>query len=328
MANPLIVDGRNMLDPGVVRAAGFAYEGIGRPVSPGDARRRHRDQFAADRWAADTRSEKENRRMAGGAWTRPRDVFATNCATGFSRASVIGASRSRSSGETADIEPLPESELPLVPPPLDDFKPTGTGEPPLASAKDWVRYSESRRARLNTMPQWAGSCWYYLRFCDPRNEQALRRRRSRTLLDGRRRRPGGVDLYVGGTEHAVLHLLYARFWHKVLFDLGHLSTTGAVPAAREPGNHSGRRQSEDVEDAGATSIDPLDVIARIRRGCFSLLRDVHGAAGTDEALEHDRRGRRFAFSCARLALDHGGKSGGRVGSFRAQCRTSSSTRRN
>ena len=65
-------------------------------------------------------------------------------------------------------EALPESELPLEPPPLDDFKPTGTGEPPLAKAKDWMRYSDAATRETNTMPQWAGSCWYYLRFCDPR----------------------------------------------------------------------------------------------------------------------------------------------------------------
>jgi leucyl-tRNA synthetase len=117
---------------------------------------------------------------------------------------------------------LDESELPVVPPPLDDYKPTGTGEPPLAKAKDWVRYSDKALRETNTMPQWAGSCWYYLRFCDPQNDQ-------RFVGEGAERywmggdKPGGVDLYVGGTEHAVLHLLYARFWHKVLFDLGYVS---------------------------------------------------------------------------------------------------------
>ena len=68
-------------------------------------------------------------------------------------------------------EALPESELPLEPPALEDFKPTGTGEPPLAKAKDWIRYSDSASRETNTMPQWAGSCWYYLRFCDPRNDK-------------------------------------------------------------------------------------------------------------------------------------------------------------
>ena len=117
---------------------------------------------------------------------------------------------------------LGENELPLVPPSLDDYKPTGTGEPPLAKAKDWVRYSDEALRETNTMPQWAGSCWYYLRFCDPRNDQRfVGEEAERYWMGGDK--PGGVDLYVGGTEHAVLHLLYARFWHKVLFDLGYVS---------------------------------------------------------------------------------------------------------
>jgi leucyl-tRNA synthetase len=117
---------------------------------------------------------------------------------------------------------LDESELPIVPPPLDDYKPTGTGEPPLAKAKDWIRYSGKASRETNTMPQWAGSCWYYLRFCDSQNDQRfVGEEAERYWMGGPE--PGGVDLYVGGTEHAVLHLLYARFWHKVLFDLGCLS---------------------------------------------------------------------------------------------------------
>jgi len=117
---------------------------------------------------------------------------------------------------------LSESELPVVPPPLEDYKPTGTGEPPLARAKEWVRYSDKALRETNTMPQWAGSCWYYLRFCDPRNDQRfVGEEAERYWMRGVK--PGGVDLYVGGTEHAVLHLLYARFWHKVLFDLGYVS---------------------------------------------------------------------------------------------------------
>ncbi len=118
---------------------------------------------------------------------------------------------------------LDESELPLVQPEMDDFKPTGTGEPPLAKAVEWVRYSETARRETNTMPQWAGSCWYYLRFCDPENTARFAGSEAEKFwMDAGK--PGGVDLYVGGTEHAVLHLLYARFWHKVLFDLGHVST--------------------------------------------------------------------------------------------------------
>jgi leucyl-tRNA synthetase len=130
---------------------------------------------------------------------------------------------------------LGENELPVVPPPLDDFKPTGTGEPPLAKAKEWVRYSDKALRETNTMPQWAGSCWYYLRFCDPHNDQRFVGEEAERYWSGfglqpmsdrqdADATPGIVDLYVGGTEHAVLHLLYARFWHKVLFDLGYLST--------------------------------------------------------------------------------------------------------
>jgi leucyl-tRNA synthetase len=119
-------------------------------------------------------------------------------------------------------EALSENELPVVPPALDDYKPTGTGEPPLAKAKDWVRYSDKALRETNVMPQWAGSCWYYLRFCDAQNDQRfVGEEAERYWMGGNK--PGGVDLYVGGTEHAVLHLLYARFWHKVLFDLGYVS---------------------------------------------------------------------------------------------------------
>jgi leucyl-tRNA synthetase len=119
-------------------------------------------------------------------------------------------------------EALDESELPVIPPPLDDYKPTGTAEPPLAKAKDWIRYSDKAQRETSTMPQWAGSCWYYLRFCDPHNDKRfVGKEAERYWMGGDK--PGGVDLYVGGTEHAVLHLLYARFWHKVLFDLGYVS---------------------------------------------------------------------------------------------------------
>jgi leucyl-tRNA synthetase len=150
-------------------------------------------------------------------------------------------------------EAIPESELPLVPPPLDDFKPTGTGEPPLAKAKDWVRYSDVAQRELNTMPQWAGSCWYYLRFCDPRNQH-------RFVGAEAERHWMNVDLYVGGTEHAVLHLLYARFWHKVLFDLGYLTTNEPFQRLVNQGiilGEDGRKMSK----RWGNVIDPLDVIA-------------------------------------------------------------------
>ena len=124
--------------------------------------------------------------------------------------------------ENGKHRPLDETELPVVPPPLEDYKPTGTGEPPLAKAKDWIRYSKKAARETNVMPQWAGSCWYYLRFCDPQNDKRFVGEKAEKYWMGGPK-PGGVDLYVGGTEHAVLHLLYSRFWHKVLFDLGYLS---------------------------------------------------------------------------------------------------------
>jgi leucyl-tRNA synthetase len=120
-------------------------------------------------------------------------------------------------------EALPEEALPIVPPPLEDYRPTGTIEPPLAKAQDWVRLLDGATRELNTMPQWAGSCWYYLRFMSPHATNRFVDRQAEEYWT-KGGRPGGVDLYVGGTEHAVLHLMYARFWHKVLFDLGYLST--------------------------------------------------------------------------------------------------------
>jgi len=140
----------------------------------------------------------------------------------------------RVNGESVFALPLPESALPLTLPEVTSYLPSGTGESPLANATDWVdiwydfatgksapahagrpagqSWVRGRR-ETNTMPQWAGSCWYYLRFLDPQNSAAIAGREALKYWDV-------PDLYVGGAEHAVLHLLYARFWHKVLFDLG------------------------------------------------------------------------------------------------------------
>ena len=117
---------------------------------------------------------------------------------------------------------IAESELPLLAPPLDDYKPSGTPEPILTKATEWVHLPDGSIRETNTMPQWAGSCWYYLRYCDPKNTARFISREAENYWTSDK--PGMVDLYVGGTEHAVLHLLYARFWHKVLFDLGHVRT--------------------------------------------------------------------------------------------------------
>ncbi len=155
-------------------------------------------------------------------------------------------------------EALSENELPLEPPPLDDFKPTGTGEPPLAKAKDWIRYSEHATRETNTMPQWAGSCWYYLRYCDPQNDRRFVGEESESYWMGGKQ-PGGVDLYIGGVEHAVLHLLYARFWHKVLFDLGHLSKPEPFQRLVNQGMILGE-DNRKMSKRWGNVIDPLDVI--------------------------------------------------------------------
>ena len=123
--------------------------------------------------------------------------------------------------EDGEITVLDESELPLTLPELEIYEPGENGESPLSNAADWLFVTDKngRRGRreTNTMPQWAGSCWYYLRFIDPKND--------REIFDSAREKYWmPVDLYIGGAEHAVLHLLYARFWHKVLFDLGIVST--------------------------------------------------------------------------------------------------------
>ena len=120
------------------------------------------------------------------------------------------------------------AELPLVPPALEDFKPTKEGQPPLARAESWVQLPDGSIRETNTMPQWAGSCWYYLRYLDARNPDQFCASGVESYWMGTTQAAAkvtpGVDLYVGGTEHAVLHLLYARFWHKILFDLKQVST--------------------------------------------------------------------------------------------------------
>lgn len=119
---------------------------------------------------------------------------------------------------------IPESELPLVQPDMEDFAPTGDPRGPLVKATDWIAYTATAERETNTMPQWAGSCWYYLRYIDNKNTQRFVGEPAESYWMGSNGGDGGVDLYVGGTEHAVLHLLYARFWHKVLFDYGLVST--------------------------------------------------------------------------------------------------------
>ncbi len=135
--------------------------------------------------------------------------------------------------ETCGVVPVPEHDLPVTLPEVERFEPSGTGESPLATIEAWIRTSCPRcgggaRRETNTMPQWAGSCWYYLRFLDPKNDREPWDREIE-------RRWMPVDVYIGGAEHAVLHLLYSRFWHKVLFDAGYVSTPEPFAKLRHQG---------------------------------------------------------------------------------------------
>ncbi|MAT39146.1 MAG: leucine--tRNA ligase [Ectothiorhodospiraceae bacterium] len=152
---------------------------------------------------------------------------------------------------------LPESELPVTLPEMESYKPAGTGESPLATVPEWVNTTDPAdgapaKRETNTMPQWAGSCWYYLRYMDPHNDD-------RFLDPEREKYWGMVDLYVGGTEHAVLHLLYARFWHKVLFDIGAVSTKEPFKKLVNQGmilGEDGRKMSKSFGNV----INPDDVV--------------------------------------------------------------------
>ena len=166
-------------------------------------------------------------------------------------------------------EALSESELPLLAPDLEDYNPSGEPEPLLSKATDWVEVSDETRRETNTMPQWAGSCWYYLRYCDPKNSERFVSSEARDYWLGGKGHAGGVDLYIGGTEHAVLHLLYARFWHKILNDLGHLNTAEPFQKLVNQGlimGEDGRKMSKSLGNV----INPDDVVAEYGADAFRL----------------------------------------------------------
>jgi leucyl-tRNA synthetase len=148
-------------------------------------------------------------------------------------------------------EAVPDSELPVKLPALADFKPTGTFEPPLSKAPDWVNYGGKKR-ELNTMPQWAGSSWYFLRYLDPKNEKEFVSKEAEQYWMP-------VDLYIGGAEHAVLHLLYARFWHKFLFDLGKVSQNEPFQKLVNQGLILGE-DGEKMSKSRGNVVSPDDVI--------------------------------------------------------------------
>lgn len=159
--------------------------------------------------------------------------------------------------EDGSMTTVPEDELPLLLPETDEIKPSGTGESPLANIDEFVNVVDEKtgmkgRRETNTMPQWAGSCWYYLRYIDPHN--------SKMLADPEKLKHWlPVDLYIGGVEHAVLHLLYARFWHKVLFDLGVVPTKEPFQKLYNQGMILGEG-NEKMSKSKGNVVNPDDIV--------------------------------------------------------------------
>ncbi len=170
-------------------------------------------------------------------------------------------------------EALPESVLPLRPPQLEEYKPTSDGQPPLARATDWVNLPDGSIRETNTMPQWGGSCWYYLRYADALNGGAFVGPDAESYWMGTGKTQGdvkpGVDLYVGGTEHAVLHLLYARFWHKVLFDLGYVTTAEPFYKLVNQGLIMGE-DGQKMSKSRGNVVNPDDVLVEYGADAFRL----------------------------------------------------------
>ena len=162
---------------------------------------------------------------------------------------------------------VPESELPLRLPEMNDYTPAGNAEPPLAKATDWVNTKcplcgGPAKRETNTMPQWAGSCWYFLRYIDPHNDQAF-------VAKDKEKYWMPVDLYVGGAEHAVLHLLYSRFWHKVLYDLGHVSTPEPFTRLVNQGMILGE-DGQKMSKSRGNVINPDDVVREYGADAFRM----------------------------------------------------------
>ncbi len=160
--------------------------------------------------------------------------------------------------EDGTVVAIPESDLPVGLPEMESFQPADTGESALANAGEWLHLRDSGgntlRRETHTMPQWAGSCWYYLRYLDPTNEKEfVSKEKERYWMP--------VDLYVGGAEHAVLHLIYARFWHKVLYDLGHVSTPEPFARLVNQGTILGE-DGQKMSKSRGNVVNPDDIVAR------------------------------------------------------------------
>ena len=193
--------------------------------------------------------------------------------------------------EDGSMSTVPESELPLLLPETDEIKPSGTGESPLANIDDFVNVTDEKtgmkgRRETNTMPQWAGSCWYYLRYIDPDNDKMI--------ADPEKLKHWlPVDLYIGGVEHAVLHLLYARFWHKVLYDLGVVPTKEPFQKLYNQGMILGEG-NEKMSKSKGNVINPDDIVNSHGADTLRLYEMFMGPldaaiAWSDKGLDGSRR---------------------------------------
>ncbi|MDR0846054.1 MAG: leucine--tRNA ligase [Lactobacillales bacterium] len=204
--------------------------------------------------------------------------------------------------EDGTMTTVPESELPLVLPKMTDIKPSGTGESPLANNEEWLNVVDpvtglKGRRETNTMPQWAGSSWYYLRYIDPHNKQML-------ADPAKLEKWLPVDIYIGGAEHAVLHLLYARFWHKFLYDIGVVPTKEPFQKLFNQGMILGEG-NEKMSKSKGNVVNPDDVIAEFGADTLRLYEMFMGPleasiAWSEDGLEGSRR---FLDRVWRLILD-------------------------
>lgn len=208
---------------------------------------------------------------------------------------------------------VPEDELPLKLPNTDDIQPSGTGESPLANVKDWVNvYDKNGRHGLretNTMPQWAGSSWYWLRYTDPHNDKEFA---SKKALDYW----SPVDLYVGGSEHAVLHLLYARFWHKVLYDLGLVPTKEPFMKLVNQGMILGKNH-EKMSKSKGNVVNPDDIVTKYGADTLRLYEMFMGPL--TESVPWDEKGLHGSYKWIqrvwRLLMDDNNHLRDRVSNF-------------
>ncbi len=193
--------------------------------------------------------------------------------------------------EDGTSKPVDEKDLPLMLPKTDEIKPSGTGESPLANIEEWVNVVDPEtglkgRRETNTMPQWAGSCWYYLRYIDPHNKEAL--------ADPEKLKKWlPVDVYIGGAEHAVLHLLYARFWHKVLYDLGIVPTKEPFQKLFNQGMILGSNH-EKMSKSKGNVVNPDDIVQSHGADTLRLYEMFMGPldaaiAWSEEGLDGSRR---------------------------------------